>query len=95
MSKCSSKWIESVIRPAEEGVSQIRARADRIGTLNDNLYVYSESSMQSIIDQYDALQPDLILIDSIQVVHHHDVAGIEGSVSQVRHCANVFLQWIK
>ncbi len=92
---CADQGLKILYVTAEEGMSQIRLRAERIGSLRESMWVYSQSDMETIIRQCDKLQPDLILIDSIQVVHHNDVSGIEGSVSQVRHCANVFIKWIK
>ena len=93
--QCAQKGLKILYVTAEEGVSQIRLRAERVGPLTDTMWVYAQSDMQTILKQCDQLQPDIVLIDSIQVVHHQEVSGIEGSVSQVRHCANVFLKWIK
>ena len=93
--RCAQKGLKILYITAEEGVSQIRLRAERIGPLSETMWVYAQSDMETIIKQCDQLQPDLVLIDSIQVVRHQDVSGIEGSVSQVRHCANVFLKWVK
>ena len=93
--RCAAQGLKILYITAEEGISQIRLRAERIGPLSETMWVYAQSDMQTILKQCDQLQPDIVLIDSIQVVHHQEVSGIEGSVSQVRHCANVFLKWVK
>lgn len=79
----------------EESVEQIKMRADRIDLQNDNLYLYSETSTQSIFEQVKNLQPNLIIIDSIQTIYSPHILSASGSISQVRECAAEFQRLAK
>ncbi|RFU70270.1 DNA repair protein RadA [Bacillus sp. V59.32b] len=70
----------------EESVKQTKLRADRLGAASDNLYVYSETDMEYINQAIQDVNPDLVIIDSIQTVYHAEVTSAPGSVSQVREC---------
>lgn len=76
---------------AEESRSQVRMRAERLGTLSENLYLLSTTDMPSIKKGIDTLKPDFVIIDSIQTVFEPSLPSIPGSVSQVRENANFFL----
>jgi len=80
---------------AEESARQIKLRADRLGLDTDNLYVYSETSLDAILEQMEQLQPALVIVDSIQTVYLEDVGSAAGSVSQVREGALRLLQFAK
>jgi DNA repair protein RadA/Sms len=80
---------------AEESSVQLRLRAERLGDLPDTLFVFNESNMANIITQLDRLKPDVILLDSIQVVYHPEVSAVQGSVSQLRFCAGILIDWVK
>lgn len=68
----------------EESARQVRLRADRLGALQERLYVLSETNLQ-IIEQYALeLKPDLMVVDSIQTVYRPELPSAPGSVSQVR-----------
>lgn len=68
----------------EESACQIKMRADRLGSLHDNLYLVSETDMDLIESHAMALQPCLLVIDSIQSVFRREIPSAPGSVSQVR-----------
>lgn len=72
---------------AEESAQQIKLRADRLALTPNKLYVYSETCLNIILDQITALQPQLVIIDSIQTVYLEEITSAAGSVSQVRECA--------
>ncbi len=80
---------------AEESARQIKLRADRLGLATDNLYVYSETSLDAILEQMQQLKPALVIVDSIQTVYLEDVGSAAGSVSQVREGALRLLQFAK
>lgn len=80
---------------AEESARQIKLRADRLGLTTDDLYVYSETSLDAILEQMQQLQPALVIVDSIQTVYLEDVGSAAGSVSQVREGALRLLQFAK
>ncbi len=72
---------------AEESAQQIKLRADRLALTPNKLYVYSETCLNVILNQIITLQPQLVIIDSIQTVYLEDITSAAGSVSQVRECA--------
>lgn len=71
----------------EESTRQIRMRADRLQAIRDNLYVLSETNLDRIENQVQKIQPELLIIDSIQTVFRPDIQSAPGSVSQVRECS--------
>lgn len=79
----------------EESVEQIKMRADRINVKNDSLYLYSETCTQTIFEQVKALEPNLIIIDSVQTVYSQYILSASGSISQVRECAGEFQRLAK
>lgn len=79
----------------EESARQTKLRAERLGALSPELYVLCESSMDEIEEAIDQLQPDFLVIDSIQTVYLSDVASAPGSVSQVRECTARFMRIAK
>ncbi|MFZ5353624.1 MAG: DNA repair protein RadA [Bacillota bacterium] len=68
----------------EESVAQIKIRASRMGVASDNIYLVSENSMENIKHHIGNLNPDVIIIDSVQTVYSPDITSAPGSVSQVR-----------
>jgi DNA repair protein RadA/Sms len=72
---------------AEESTTQVRLRAERLGTLAPDLLVASETSLPAIAAHIAATKPAVVAIDSIQAVHDPDAPGSAGSVAQVRDCA--------
>lgn len=79
----------------EESAEQIKMRAERIDKDNTNCFVYSETNTQAIFEQVKVLQPQLIIIDSIQTVYSNLILSSAGSVSQVRECAGEFQRLAK
>ncbi|WP_027420590.1 DNA repair protein RadA [Crocinitomix catalasitica] len=79
----------------EESEQQVSMRADRIGSKNENCYVLTETSIENIFIQLEAVKPDLLVIDSIQTVHTSMIDSSPGSVSQVKACTAEFLKYAK
>lgn len=79
----------------EESVNQVKMRAARIGGVQDNCLIYSETQMETIIDQARSLRPDLLIVDSVQTMFSQALEGSQGSVSQVRECASLLLRFAK
>lgn len=80
---------------AEESAQQIKLRAERLGLDADQLYLYSENSLETILDQIRQLKPHLVIIDSIQTVYLEELSSAAGSVSQVREGALRLMQLAK
>lgn len=70
----------------EESARQIKLRASRLGTLAEELYLYAENDMSLIEQQIDQLQPECVIIDSIQTIYSQSITSAPGTVSQVRDC---------
>ena len=80
---------------AEESASQLKLRANRLGINSDNLYIYPQTNLESVRQQITELQPDTVVIDSIQAIYSQTVASSAGSVSQIRECCNILMQIAK
>lgn len=79
----------------EESEQQIKMRADRIGITTDSLFILQETNTQNIFQQINEIQPQLLIIDSIQTLHTSYIDSSPGSVSQVRECAAELLRFAK
>lgn len=79
----------------EESATQIKLRADRLGRMSDNCYVVTETSLESIFAHIEKVQPELLIVDSIQTIASDDIESSAGSVSQVRECAARLLRYAK
>jgi DNA repair protein RadA/Sms len=79
----------------EESPQQIKMRAERLGSLNENTLVLSETSLQGIINHIKQTNPAMVIIDSIQTLYSEEIESTPGSVSQVRECAAQLLRVAK
>ncbi|MGZ3837288.1 MAG: DNA repair protein RadA [Flavisolibacter sp.] len=79
----------------EESEQQIKMRADRLGMQNENFYLLTETSTQTIFQEVKKLRPALIIVDSIQTLASPFIDSSPGSVSQIRECAAEFQQFAK
>ncbi len=79
----------------EESEQQIKMRATRIGLENKQCYIFTETSTTQIISKTDEIQPQLIIIDSIQTLYSPSMESSPGSVSQIRQCAAELMKLAK
>ncbi len=79
----------------EESVQQLKLRADRIEGENPQAYFVSETSLEKIFEHIGHLQPELLIVDSIQTMYTENAESSAGSVSQVRECAAALLRYAK
>lgn len=70
----------------EESVEQIKLRSDRLGVASGNLLLATETNIEAILHYISTTEPKYVIIDSIQTVHHPDLASAAGTVSQVKNC---------
>ncbi|HEX7065063.1 MAG TPA: DNA repair protein RadA [Bacillales bacterium] len=70
----------------EESAKQTKLRADRFGIKSDHLYVMAETDLDAIQKAVEDIDPQFLVIDSIQTMHRSDLSSAPGSVSQVREC---------
>jgi DNA repair protein RadA/Sms len=71
----------------EESAQQIKMRADRVNLSGDHFYILTETSTQSIFNQIEQIEPDVLIVDSIQTLHTDYIESSAGSISQIRECA--------
>ena len=71
----------------EESEEQIRMRSDRLGIKNGEILLSCENSMEKIIHFMDKMDPDIIVIDSIQTIYSEQLSNIPGSITQVKECS--------
>jgi DNA repair protein RadA/Sms len=79
----------------EETEAQLFYRAKRLGESAQGLLVYAETNIRNIVQVIEKQQPDLVILDSIQVVYQPEIPSIPGSVNQIRQCANEIINIIK
>ena len=89
------KEITTLYISGEESDQQIKMRAERLGLENENFYLLTETSTQVIFQEIKKLQPDLVIVDSIQTIESPFIDSSSGSVSQIRECAAEFQQFAK
>ena len=79
----------------EESLPQIKLRADRLGISAENVYIYSETQLDTILRAADSLEPGVLVVDSVQTVYNADIASAPGSVTQVRECTMTLMRYAK
>jgi DNA repair protein RadA/Sms len=80
----------------EESASQIKMRADRITDIqNPNCFLYTETSIEKILMEAKNLQPDLMIVDSIQTLQSQLLESAAGTVSQIRECSSELIKFAK
>ncbi len=79
----------------EESAEQIKMRAQRLGVVDNEFYLYAETDMHDISRAIENLEPDYVIIDSIQTMTQPDISSVAGSVSQVRETTAELLKIAK
>ena len=79
----------------EESQGQIKMRANRMNPDSSNCYILTETKTQHIFQQIASLEPDLVIIDSIQTLHSDYIDSAAGSISQIRECTAELIKYAK
>lgn len=79
----------------EESQKQIKMRAERIHPESENCYILTETKTQNIFRQIQDLDPDIVIIDSIQTLHTDYIESSAGSISQIRECTAELIKFAK
>jgi len=87
--------IKTLYVSGEESARQLRLRADRINSNNENCYIVCETNLNQIFVHIQNLKPDFVIIDSIQTIYTESVESSPGSVTQVRECSAAILKFAK
>lgn len=89
------KGLKVLYISGEESTRQTKLRADRLGAVSPLLFVLCETNIEAILLAIDDIEPDFLVIDSIQTVFHPSISSAPGSVSQVRECTAHFMRIAK
>ena len=79
----------------EESQKQIKMRAERVNPNNNNCYVLTETKTQNIFKQIESLEPEIVIIDSIQTLHSDYIESSSGSISQIKECTTELIKFAK
>ena len=79
----------------EESAKQLKLRVERLSGDASNLYILAETSLERILDSVTDIQPEIVVVDSIQTIGTEAIEASIGSLSQVRECATRILQYAK
>lgn len=89
------KQLKVLYISGEESEQQIKMRAQRLGDEKSGAFILTETSMEAVFRQIEQLQPQFIVVDSIQTLHTDLIESSAGSISQIRECANQLQQYAK
>jgi DNA repair protein RadA/Sms len=87
--------LEILYCAGEESAGQIKQRAKRLGVSSENFYIYTETDISKVMSEAQKLNPDLLIVDSIQTVYRTELTSMAGSVQQVKECAALLQQLAK
>jgi DNA repair protein RadA/Sms len=79
----------------EESLKQIKMRAERINQNANNCYILTETKTQNIFKQIETIDPQIVIIDSIQTLHTDYIESSPGSISQIRECTAELIKYAK
>lgn len=79
----------------EESPGQLKLRAERLGIGSQNVLVYSECELSDITAEIELTKPDIVIIDSIQTMYDSNSSSVQGSITQVKICANELIRIAK
>ena len=91
----SSKSKKILYVSGEESEKQIKMRAERINKNSEHCYILTETSTNNIFQELEKIQPDILIIDSIQTIHTSYLESAPGSVSQIRECTSELIKFAK
>ena len=79
----------------EESARQIKLRAKRLGVSTENLFIMTQTDVESIVEFIKSDKPDLVIVDSIQTMSISEISSSPGSITQVRESTNLFMHCAK
>src|SRR2546423_3232504 len=93
--RCALAGRRALYVTGEESAGQVRLRAQRTGALHDELFLAAESDLAAVLGHLDAVDPKLLVIDSVQTMYCPGIEGSQGGVSQVRAVASALITTAK
>jgi len=79
----------------EESERQIKLRAERLKVKGEGLHLLAETNLENMVDAVHSMNPDILIVDSIQTLYNGDVSSAPGSISQVKECTMTLMQLAK
>lgn len=79
----------------EESIGQISGRAQRLHIKGDHIFLHCETDIQKIVESVEQVNPDVLILDSIQTVYHPEFTSSAGTVAQVRECTSELVRLCK
>ena len=79
----------------EESERQIKLRAERLGVHGAELYLLAETNLDDVVESVDQLQPDVLIVDSIQTMYNGELSAAPGSIGQVKDCTMALMNLAK
>ena len=79
----------------EESERQLKLRAERLGVNPEDLFILSETRLSDVVEAAESMQPDILIVDSIQTLYNEENDSSPGSVSQVKDCTMTMMQLSK
>ena len=95
LNNMSTEEKKGVYLSAEESPLQVKMRTERLAIENANIFVLPENNISLAIEEIKRLKPAYLVVDSIQTVFSDTSASIPGSISQIKECAAILIDYIK
>ncbi len=95
LARLSKNNLKVIYVSGEESINQIKHRADRLMIHQDNVLVLIASNLEQILEHLKAVQPDFVVMDSIQTLYTDQLTAGSGTVSQVRESAGILMKYAK
>src|SRR3954451_22863287 len=94
-SRTAASGLRVLYVTGEESASQVRMRADRTSAVHDELFLAAETDLGAVLSHVNEVQPQLLVIDSVQTIGAADVEGVPGGVTQVKEVAAALVRVAK
>jgi DNA repair protein RadA/Sms len=95
LASCARNGARVLYITGEESAAQVRLRAERVGAMDPQLFLAAETDLSAVLSHIDAVQPDVLVVDSIQTLSHPLVDGVVGGVNHVREVASALTKHAK
>ena len=89
------KFAKVLYVSGEESERQIKLRAERLGVRGQELYLLAETNLDDVVEAVTALQPDVLIVDSIQTMYNGELSAAPGSIGQVKDCTMALMNLAK
>lgn len=95
LNNISTNYEKGFYLSAEESLNQIKIRFSRLNINNDNIFFLAENNLSKAIYTIKKIKPKFLVVDSIQTVYLEHISSIPGSISQIRECSSLLIEYAK